>query len=61
MIEEESVEQLQITLTAVNSALANVIRQKKIATDMLKLILGINLESTFNLERPIGNTITKQY
>jgi outer membrane protein TolC len=50
LIEEENVEQLQITLTSVNSALANVIRQKKIAIDMLKLILGINLESTLTLK-----------
>ncbi len=50
LIEEENVEQLQITLTSVNSALANVIRQKKIAIDMLKLILGINLESNLTLK-----------
>ncbi len=50
LIEEENVEQLQITLTSVNSALTNVIRQKKIAIDMLKLILGINLESTLTLK-----------
>ncbi|EMY3482863.1 TolC family protein [Flavobacterium psychrophilum] len=45
LIEEENVEQLQITLASVNSALANVKRQKTIALNMLKLILGINLDN----------------
>jgi outer membrane protein TolC len=45
LIEEENVEQLQITLSSINSSLENVKRQKKIANDMLKLILGINLEN----------------
>ncbi len=44
-IEEENVEQLQITLSGINSSLENVKRQKRIALDMLKLILGINLEN----------------
>lgn len=39
-IEEENVEQLQITLSSVNSALENVKRQRKIALDLLKLVLG---------------------
>lgn len=48
-IEEENVEQLQITLSSVNSSLENVKRQKRIALDMLKLILGINLENELAL------------
>ncbi len=48
--EEESVEQLQITLATVNSALENVKRQKRIALDMLKLVLGINLEDQLTLK-----------
>jgi len=44
LIEEENVEQFQITLSSVNSALQNVTRQKKIALDMLKLLLGIDIE-----------------
>lgn len=48
-IEEENVEQLQITLSSVNSSLENVKRQKRIALDMLKLILGINLENELTL------------
>lgn len=49
LIEEENVEQLQITLSSLNSSLENVKRQKRIATDMLKLILGINLEDELNI------------
>ena len=49
LIEEENVEQLQITLASINSSLENVKRQKTIANDMLKLILGINLENELTL------------
>ncbi len=49
LVEEENVEQLQITLSSVNSALENVKRQKKIANDMLKLLLGINIENDLTL------------
>ncbi|MEY4432756.1 MAG: hypothetical protein RLZZ44_886 [Bacteroidota bacterium] len=45
LIEEENVEQLQITLTTIKSAQENVKRQKTIATNMLKLILGIGMEN----------------
>ncbi|MEN9335879.1 MAG: hypothetical protein RLZZ500_866 [Bacteroidota bacterium] len=48
--EEENVEQLQITLASVNSALENVKRQKRIALDMLKLVLGVNLEDQLSLK-----------
>lgn len=49
LIEEENVEQLQITLASIKSALENVKRQKTIANDMLKLVLGIALENNLNL------------
>ncbi len=49
LIEEENVEQLQITLSSINSSLENVKRQKTIAVDMLKLTLGINLETELKL------------
>jgi len=49
LIEEENVEQLQITLASINSSLGNVKRQKRIANDMLKLVLGINLENELKL------------
>ncbi|MCZ8196123.1 MAG: TolC family protein [Flavobacterium sp.] len=45
LIEEENVEQLQITLASINSSLENVKRQKTIANDMLKLVLGIDLQN----------------
>ena len=44
MIEEENVEQLQITLASLTSSLENVKRQKRIALDMLKLLLGIEID-----------------
>jgi outer membrane protein TolC len=43
LIEEENVEQLQITLASLTSSLENVKRQKRIAVDLLKLLLGIDL------------------
>jgi outer membrane protein TolC len=45
LIEEENVEQLQITLASINSSLENIKRQKTIANDMLKLLLGIDLHN----------------
>jgi outer membrane protein len=44
-IEEENVEQLQITLTTIKSTQENIKRQKTIATNMLKLVLGIGIEN----------------
>lgn len=44
LIEEENVEQLQITLASVNSSLDYAIRMKTITTNMLKLVMGIPLE-----------------
>jgi outer membrane protein TolC len=49
LIEEENVEQFQITLASVKSSLENVKRQKKIALNMLKLVLGIELEEQLTL------------
>jgi outer membrane protein TolC len=49
LIEEENVEQLQITLASINSSLENVKRQKTIANDMLKLVLGIELTNDLTL------------
>jgi outer membrane protein len=59
LIEEENVEQLQITLASVNSALANVKRQRAIALDMLKLILGINLDSELTLTEKLEELTQK--
>lgn len=49
LIEEENVEQFQITLASVKSSLENVKRQKAIALNMLKLVLGIELEEQLTL------------
>ncbi|SFB09912.1 Outer membrane protein TolC [Flavobacterium swingsii] len=59
LIEEENVEQLQITLASVNSALANVKRQRTIAVNMLKLILGINLDSELTLTEKLEELTQK--
>ena len=58
-IEEENVEQLQITLASVNSAYQNVQRQKNIALDLLKLLLGIKLEETVTLTDKLSNLSEK--
>src|SRR6478672_5164140 len=50
LIEEENVEQLQITLSSLDSSLENVKRQRTIALNMLKLVLGIDLDSDLELK-----------
>lgn len=59
LIEEENVEQLQITLASVNSALSNVKRQRAIAVNMLKFILGINLDSELTLTEKLEELTQK--
>ena len=58
-IEEENVEQLQITLASVNSAYQNVQRQKNIALDLLKLLLGIKLEESVTLTDKLSHLSEK--
>ena len=64
LIEEENVEQLQITLNSVNNALDNVTKQRVIALNMVKLLLGINLDDaivlTDNLKKLTQNNIDLQ-
>jgi len=55
LIEEENVEQLQITLTTIKSAQENIKRQKVIATNMLKLILGITIDKELVLTENLNN------
>lgn len=59
--EEESVEQLQITLASVESNLKNTLRLKKLAYQMLNITLGleVNSETTIkdNLERLTSQNI----
>jgi len=56
-IEEENVEQLQITLATIKSAQENIKRQKIIAANMLKLILGISIEKELILTENL-NTLS---
>ena len=49
LIEEENVEQLQITLSSINSNLSNVKRLLDIANKMLKFSLGIEVSSELKL------------
>jgi len=49
LIEEETVEQLQITLASVNSNLNNMRRLRDISYNMLKLSLGMDLASELTL------------
>ena len=49
MIEEESVEQLKITLSNINSSLNYTIRLKDIAYNMLKINLGIEIQDEISL------------
>jgi len=49
LIEEENVEQLQITLSSVNSNLNNVKRLREIAAKMLKITLGIAITDDLKL------------
>jgi outer membrane protein TolC len=46
LTEEENVEQLQITLSQIKSSLSNANKRAEIALNMLKLILGIELNET---------------
>ena len=49
LIEEENVEQLQITLSSVNSALNNTKRVVDVATKMLKITIGIDIDADIKL------------
>jgi outer membrane protein len=55
LIEEENVEQLQITLSSVNSNLNNVKRLKEIAMKMLKINLGIDINADLQLTDKLDN------
>lgn len=49
LIEEENVEQLQITLASINSSLSNTKRLLDITSKMLKLTLGIDIDDDLKL------------
>lgn len=55
LIEEENVEQLQITLASVNSNLNNAKRLKDVALKMLKVTLGIDINADLALTDKLDN------
>ena len=57
--EEESVEQLQITLSSIESNLKNSVRLKDISYKMLNITLGIDIDEKINLKDDL-TSLTKQ-
>ncbi len=58
--EEESVEQLQITLSSVESQLKNAIRLKEITLQMLNLLIGKPIDSPTKLTENLDDLTLKQ-
>lgn len=58
--DEESVEQLQITLSSVESQLKNTIRLETITRQMLNLVMGIAIDAPTKLEEDLDNLVTTQ-
>ena len=58
--DEESVEQLQITLSSVDNQLKNAIRLKDITLQMLNLVMGIAINSPTQLEENLDDLAQKQ-
>jgi outer membrane protein len=58
LIEEENVEQLQITLATINSNLNNATRLKDVAMKMLKFTLGIDINADLTLTEKLDNLST---
>ena len=57
--EEESVEQLQITLTSVKSNLNNTLRLKNLAYQMLSITLGLDYNTTIEVTDSLENLAVK--
>lgn len=58
--DEESVEQLQITLSSIISALKNAIRFEDITLQMLNLIMGLPIEDQTELKENLDDLVLKQ-
>jgi len=58
--DEESVEQLQITLSSVNNQLKNARRLEKITLQMLNLVMGIAIDAPTQLEESLDNLAESQ-
>ena len=59
LIEEESVEQLQITLASVNSSLSNVTRLIDVSNKMLKITLGLDIDDELILTEKLDDLTSK--
>lgn len=59
LIEEENVEQLQITLSSVKSNLNNIKRLLDISTKMLQISLGLSYEDSIVLTDNLDNVVSK--
>ena len=57
--EEESVEQLQITLSSIESNLKNSVRLKDISYKMLNITLGIDIDKKINLKDDLTSLTTQ--
>lgn len=53
--DEESVEQLQITLSSVDNQLKNAIRLKEITLQMLNLVMGMSIDNSTQLEENLDD------
>ncbi len=60
LIEEESVEQLQITLASINSSLSNTNRLIDISSKMLKITLGLNIDDELVLTDNLDDLTAKK-
>ena len=58
--DEESVEQLQITLSSVDNQLKNARRLEKITLQMLNLVMGIDINAPTRLEETLDNLAESQ-
>jgi outer membrane protein TolC len=58
--DEESVEQLQITLSTIDNLLNNAIRLEEITLQMLNLVMGIAIDSPTKLSENLDNLAQKQ-
>ncbi|NJB71697.1 outer membrane protein TolC [Saonia flava] len=58
--EEESVEQLQITLSSIENQLKNAVRLKDITLQMLNLVMGIPIDSSTILSEDLDTLTQKQ-
>lgn len=59
LIEEESVEQIQITLASVNSSLSNVTRLIDVSNKMLKITLGLDIDDELILTEKLDDLTSK--